>query len=204
MTIPIHNVSLADIKKEFVSYLANYNLSFAHYYAGGSMVPFPPPPGKEQTGPIPSKFGSPISFGNFRGVTNLSKVRIIPPATIDMVDHGNGPFTYAPIFYATKGDAATNVLFILTAAGGLPEVDPTAKYSWSWELAPGHTNRYPNTGIYEPNYYTGTTLAQQPKPNNSVKGFFIGAANSGLSVYRVTLTDGYTTTSLDLGFDAYW
>lgn len=203
MTIPVNNVSLIGLKNEFKSPVFHFNISLSDYYAGRGLVPFPPPPGKEQTGPIPT-YGNPISLGNFRGVTNLSNVSIIPPAQVDMVDHNNGPFTYAPIFYASKSNAATNLLFILTAAGGLPEVDPTATYSWSWALVPGYTSYYPQTGIYEPNYFTNTTLAQQPKPNNSVKGFFIGAANSGLSVYRVTLTDGYTTTSLDLGFDAYW
>ena len=201
MAIPINNVSFEDLRTEFN---ASKPISLSQYYSSvGGMVPYPPPPGKEQTGPIPT-YGNPISLGNFRGVTKLSDLRIIPPAQVDMVDHANGPFTYEPIFLAAKGKSATNILFILTAAGGLPEVDPTATYSWSWELVPGYTSYYSQTGIYEPNYFTNTTLAQSPTPNNSVKGFFIGAANSGLSVYRVTLTDGYTTTSLDLGFDAWW
>lgn len=201
MAIPINNVSFENLRTEFNG---SNPVSLSQYYsATGGMVPSPPPPGKEQTGPIPTS-GNPISLGNFRGVAKLSNLRIIPPAQVDMVDHGNGPFAYEPIFRASSGKSATNIMFILTAAGGLPEVDPTATYSWSFALKPGYTSYYNQTKLCEPNFFASNPLSQPPKPDNSVKGFFIGAANSGLSVYTVTLTDGYTTTTLDLGFDAWW
>lgn len=198
MTVPVNNVSLLDLQNEFGG---SGIISLSEYYAGGPYVSNPPPTSNYQTGPIPTS--GPISLGCFRGVTKITPVVITPPTLVDMVDHSNGPYAYRPIFTAGGGEPATNILFILTASGGRPAQND-GNYVWSWQVKPGYTNYYSNTGIYEPNYFTGSEVSAAPQANQSVKGFFIGSANSGFSVYIVTVTDGVTSASIELGFDAWW
>ena len=199
MTVPVNNVSLLDLQNEFGG---DGIISLSEYYAGGPYVSNPPPTSAYQTAPIPTN--GTISLGCFRGVTKITPVVITPYSEIDMVGHENGPYPYRPIFYASKGEAATNILFLLTASGGRPAQDPGSQYIWSWKLKPEHTDYYSGTGIYEPNYFTGSEITATPQANNSIKSFFIGGANSGLSVYIVTVSDGITSASIELGFDAWW
>lgn len=198
MTVPVNNVSLLDLQNEFGG---SGVISLSEYYAGGAYVSNPPPTSAYQTAPIPTS--GPISLGCFRGVTKITPVTITPGSQVDMVDHSNGPYVYRPIFTAGGGEHATNILFLLTAAGGRPAQN-VGNYVWSWQLKAGYTNYYSSTGIYEPNYFTGSEVTATPQANQSVKAFFIGAANSGLSVYTVTVTDGVTSASIDLGLDAWW
>ena len=199
MTVPVNNVSLLDLQNEFGG---DGIISLSEYYAGGPYVSNPPPTSAYQTAPIPTN--GTISLGCFRGVTKIPPVVLTPPSQVDMVDHSNGPYAYRPIFTAGGGEPATNILFLLTASGGRPAQDVSAQYIWSWQLKPGYTNYYSSTGIYQPNYFTGSEITATPQANNSIQSFFIGSANSGLSVYIVTVSDGITTASIELGFDAWW
>ena len=199
MTVPVNNVSLLDLQNEFGG---DGIISLSEYYAGGPYVSNPPPTSAYQTAPIPTN--GTISLGCFRGVTKITPVVLTPPSQVDMVDHSNGPYAYRPIFTAGGGEPATNILFLLTASGGRPAQDAGAQYIWSWQLKPGYTNYYSSTGIYQPNHFTGSEITATPQANNSIKSFFIGAANSGFSVYIVTVTDGVTSASIELGFDAWW
>lgn len=196
MTVPVNNVSLLDLQNEFGG---SGIISLSEYYAGGPYVSNPPPSSVYQTAAIPTS--GPISLGCFKGVTKIPPVVITPPAQTDMYGHSNGPWDFS----YSRSYNATNIHFILTASGGYPTQNGYAIYTWSWVLKPGSTDYY-SVSIRNPQDTGGSELYVPPNQTNaSIKDFVVEGDRSGaISTYIVTVTDGITSASIELGVGLYW
>ena len=196
MTIPVNDLNLQHIISEFG--WPTFPNSISAYYAGGGLVSNPAPTSASQTGIIP--VSGPISFGNFRGVTQFTPVTITPPAKTDMYGHTNGPFAYQ----ASGKYNATNIHFILTASGGRPSQDSSSVYSWSLDvLDSGHWE----SGIVQPQQFAsqGSELViPQNTANNSIMDFYARGDGGGIKRYVINVSDGISTASLQIGVGFYW
>lgn len=210
MTIPVNDLNLQHIISEFG--WPTFPNSISAYYAGGGLVSNPAPKSASQTGIIP--VSGPISFGNFRGITKFTPITITPPAKTDMYGHTNGPFAYK----ASGTYNATNIHFILTASGGRPSQDSSAVYTWTLDvLDPGHLEY----GIVQPQTFANygkieSPMQQNPEtigselvipqntPNNSIMDFYARGDGGGINRYVINVSDGVSTTSLQIGVGFYW
>ena len=197
MTIPTSLVSLSSLQSEFGG---NNPISLSEYRAGGSLVN-PTPTSAFQTAPISSS--GPISLGMFKGVSKITPVSFIYPTAVDMYGHGNGPWPFSTFLAGNGGVNALNLHFILTAAGGLPANDSSAIYTWS---VTAESQNFYSFGISNPQDSGGSELAVPlNQPNQSIKDFNVSGDHSGNNViYRVKVTDGFTTASLDLYVGLWW
>lgn len=196
MTVPVNNVSLLDLQNEFGG---SGIISLSEYYAGGPYVSNPPPTSNYQTGPIPTS--GPISLGCFRGVTKITPVTITPPSMTDMYGHANGPYDFS----YTRDYNATNIHFILTAGGGLPQQKNDAAYSWSWVVKAGSVDHY-TASLANPQDSSGSDLIIPPnQPNMSIIDFIVRGNYGGIiTTYIVTVTDGITSASIEIGVGLWW
>ena len=196
MTVPINDLNISHLQAEFGG---TNPVSLSEYYAGGAYVSNPAPTSIYQTAPIPTN--GTISLGCFKGVKKFTPVVLTPPDQIDMYDHSNGPF----IFASPGSFNATNLHYILTASGGIPEQQNGAVYTWSWVLKAGSTDHY-GTNIANPQDSTGSELTIPPnQTNGSIKDFVVnGDAAGAISTYVITVTDGLTSASIEIGVGLYW
>jgi len=196
MTIPVINISFDDIRNEFGGPTP---MSLSQYYSGGVLVSNPPPSSASQTGPIPTSGA--ISFGNFKGVKKPSPVLIVPPAQMDMYGHSNGPWNFA---YSGSYNA-TNLHFIFTATGGMPQDNSSAVYTWSWAVKNNAYNPY-TIQIKQPQESTGSEVLPIPQnqPNNSIVDFIVSGDASQYCTYLITVTDGISSNTLELTVSLHW
>lgn len=195
MTIPTDNINISHLQAEFGG--AN-PISLSEYYAGGAYVSNPPPKSIYQTAPIPTS--GTISLGCFKGVKKSTPVVITPPAQVDMYGNAQGPFNYA----ATAAYNATNIHYILTASGGVPEQNTLASYTWYWTLKAGSSNYY-NPVIADPQDNSGSELViPQNQVNHSIKDFYVTGNQSKYATYIVTVTDGVSSASIEISVSLYW
>lgn len=195
MTTPINNISFQDIRTEFGGPTPVY---MSAYYAGGVLVSNPAPTSGSQTGIVPTS--GPISLGNFRGVTKFTPITITPPAKTDMYGHTNGPFDYQ----ASGTYNATNIHFILKASGGRPSQDSSAVYTWTLDVLDGG---HWESGIVQPQTFAaqGSEVPiPQNTPNNSIMDFYARGDGGGIKRYVINVSDGASTTSLQIGVGFYW
>ncbi len=196
MTIPVNDLNLQHIISEFG--WPTFPNSISAYYAGGGLVSNPAPTSASQTGIIP--VSGPISFGNFRGVTQFTPVTITPPAKTDMYGHINGPFAYQ----ASGTYNATNIHFLMTASGGRPSQDSSAVYTWTLDVLDGG---HWESGIVQPQTFAGhgsEVPIPQNTPNNSIMDFYARGDGGGIKRYVINVSDGVSTTSLQIGVGFYW
>lgn len=196
MTIPTDNINISHLQAEFGG---TNPVSLSEYYAGGAYVSNPAPTSIYQTAPIPTS--GTISLGCFKGVRKFLPVSIVPPTMVDMYGHGNGPDP----FVSPGSFNYTNIHYILTALGGAPEQNSSSIYLWSWTLKPGSSNYY-TANLADPQASSGSELIIPPnQPNNSVKDFIVtGDSGGAISTYVITVTDGLTSASIEIGVGLYW
>lgn len=196
MTIPTTDVKISHLQAEFGG---TNPISLSEYYAGGAYVSNPPPKSIYQTAPIPTS--GTISLGCFKGVRKISPVSIVPPTMVDMYGHGNGPDP----FVSPGSFNYTNIHYILTALGGAPEQDSSSIYLWSWTLKPGSPDYY-TANLADPQDSSGSELIIPPnQPNKSVKDFYVSGNYGGhISTYVISVTDGITSASIEIGVGLHW
>jgi len=197
MTIPTSDISILHLQQEFGG---SDDISLGEYYAGGLYVSNPAPTSIYQTEPIPVVGSGSISLGCFKGVKKFTPVVITPPAQVDMYGHAQGPFNYA----ATAAYNATNIHYILTASGGVPEQNTLASYTWYWTLKAGSSNYY-NPVIADPQANSGSELViPQNQVNHSIKDFYVTGNQSQYATYIVTVSDGVSSASIEISVSLYW
>lgn len=149
-------------------------------------------------------------YGN--STTGVSPVTLTPFGTqVDMYGHGNGPWPWSNFLTdtASAGVNATNLHFILIAGGGVPakDITNTWQYAWSYQVIQQRTTGY-TAGLYLADRYTGSELAL-PDPittfSGSVRDFYVTGNQSAIvNGYRITVTDGLTSASIDIYCGFWW
>lgn len=203
MTIPTYTVSLQDIQDEFGG---STPISLSEYYAGGGLVTNPAPKSSYQSDIIVPTSGT-IQMNSFRGLTKFTTVTISEFGTqVDMYGHGNGPWNWSNFRTSTGANTnATNLHFILTSGGGRPAQESDVTYTWSVTKISG-TGNY--TVVIQSPGESGSEIPY-PSPlttsiNDRIDFKVTGNDGGKINQYRISVTDGITTSTKDIFVGLWW